>query len=207
MPMWGRTDNVSNSVIWAAGLLNKAPTRANSNTLFGNTTAGGFITGRTDSMVAADDSEAVANPVAHAGWQLRTVGSGGRAGRVTYETLAVVSSMTGDADANTLLNFLIFISTQPVDTEIADGANGTFDVVTYTVPDGETVTYQWQIDASANGTWANIADSGFYSNSTTASLFIEAANDTIDGALFRVVASGANTSDVTSDEVTLTITA
>lgn len=34
---------------------------------------------------------------AHAGWILRTVGSGGRAGRVFYETLVAIGSMTEDA--------------------------------------------------------------------------------------------------------------
>jgi hypothetical protein len=36
--------------------------------------------------------------VAHAGWVLRTVGTGGRAGRVQYETLVASSSITGDAE-------------------------------------------------------------------------------------------------------------
>ena len=35
--------------------------------------------------------------VAHAGWVVRTVGTGGRAGRVQYETLVAMGSMTGDA--------------------------------------------------------------------------------------------------------------
>jgi hypothetical protein len=32
----------------------------------------------------------------HAGWVRRTVGTGGRAGRVQYETLVAMGSMTGD---------------------------------------------------------------------------------------------------------------
>jgi hypothetical protein len=32
----------------------------------------------------------------HAGWVKRTVGTGGRAGRVQYETLVAMGSMTGD---------------------------------------------------------------------------------------------------------------
>lgn len=35
---------------------------------------------------------------AHAGWVLRTVGQGGRAGRVQYETLVAMGSLTGDAE-------------------------------------------------------------------------------------------------------------
>ena len=36
--------------------------------------------------------------VAHAGWVVRKEGTGGRAGRVTYETLVAMGSMTGDAE-------------------------------------------------------------------------------------------------------------
>ena len=35
---------------------------------------------------------------AHLGWVKRTVGTGGRAGRVHYETLVAASSMTGDGE-------------------------------------------------------------------------------------------------------------
>lgn len=36
--------------------------------------------------------------IAHAGWNVRTVGTGGRAGRVQYETLVAMSSLSGDAE-------------------------------------------------------------------------------------------------------------
>jgi hypothetical protein len=41
--------------------------------------------------------------VPHAGWVLRTVGSGGRAGRVQYETLVAMGSITGDGSDDTIL--------------------------------------------------------------------------------------------------------
>ena len=34
--------------------------------------------------------------VTHSGWVKRTVGTGGRAGRVTYETLVAMNTITGD---------------------------------------------------------------------------------------------------------------
>lgn len=206
MPQWGRNDNAANSVLWAPAQLNKAPTRTIANTLYGNTTSGGFITGRTDSMVGADDAEAVANPgLAHAGWHLKTTGSGGRAGRVIYETLVAMSSMTGDGDSGTLVDFIIRILTQPVDTDITDGEDGTIDVVADTLPAGQTITYQWQIDATANGDWQDLSDATFYSNTDTTQLYITAANSTIDGALFRVVLSGSDAANVTSDPAALTV--
>lgn len=41
--------------------------------------------------------------ITHAGWVLRTEGSGGRAGRVFYETLVAGSSIQGDADDDSKL--------------------------------------------------------------------------------------------------------
>jgi hypothetical protein len=43
------------------------------------------------------------NGVTHAGWVVRTVGTGGRAGRVTYETLVAMGSLTGDASDDSIL--------------------------------------------------------------------------------------------------------
>ena len=39
-----------------------------------------------------------ASEVAHVGWVKKTIGTGGRAGRVFYETLVAASSITGDAE-------------------------------------------------------------------------------------------------------------
>ena len=39
-----------------------------------------------------------ASEVSHIGWVKKTIGTGGRAGRVFYETLVAGSSMTGDSE-------------------------------------------------------------------------------------------------------------
>lgn len=41
--------------------------------------------------------------VAHAGWVVRTEGTGGRAGRVSYETLVAMGSMTSDGSEDNIL--------------------------------------------------------------------------------------------------------
>jgi hypothetical protein len=41
--------------------------------------------------------------VSHAGWVVRKVGAGGRAGRVQYETLVAMGSITGDGSDDTIL--------------------------------------------------------------------------------------------------------
>jgi hypothetical protein len=43
-----------------------------------------------------------ARGVSHAGWVVRSVGTGGRAGRIQYETLVAMGSMTGDAEDTVL---------------------------------------------------------------------------------------------------------
>jgi hypothetical protein len=58
----------------------------------GNTTIAGVAT----ATAALVSLEQLAVP--HAGWVQRTKGTGGRAGRVQYETLVAGSSITGDAD-------------------------------------------------------------------------------------------------------------
>ena len=47
-----------------------------------------------DSFVGTNTS----SEVPHVGWVKKTVGTGGRAGRVQYETLVAASSMTGDGE-------------------------------------------------------------------------------------------------------------
>jgi len=44
------------------------------------------------------DGDTNASEVAHIGWVKKTVGTGGRAGRVHYETLVAASSISGDAE-------------------------------------------------------------------------------------------------------------
>jgi len=70
-----------------------------------NITAGGAtIQGDTATAVAITGG-ALHKGVAHAGWVVRKVGSGGRAGRVQYETLVAAGTLIGTIDtvANTVL--------------------------------------------------------------------------------------------------------
>ena len=102
MAQWGNTDDAANSVSWSNTTLNVA---GPSTALFANTTAEAFVANvavgvfgvSTDEMAYANTAGTEADGVAHAGWNLRTEGTGGRAGRVQYETLVAMSSITGDA--------------------------------------------------------------------------------------------------------------
>ena len=61
------------------------------------------IVGATRATATAALGEGAVGGAAHAGWNLRTVGTGGRAGRVHYETLVAMGSMSSDASDDTVL--------------------------------------------------------------------------------------------------------
>jgi hypothetical protein len=51
------------------------------------------------SIYGVDTTEAaVTRQITHAGWVQQTTGSGGRSGRVQYETLVAMSTISGDAE-------------------------------------------------------------------------------------------------------------
>lgn len=62
-----------------------------------------IIDAGTRATAVASLGEGAVGGAAHAGWNLRTVGTGGRAGRVHYETLVAMGSMSGDASDDTVL--------------------------------------------------------------------------------------------------------
>ena len=62
-----------------------------------------IVTGATQATATASrglgsDGDSDIREIAHTGWVKKTVGSGGRAGRVHYETLVAASSISGDAE-------------------------------------------------------------------------------------------------------------
>jgi len=203
MAQWGRNDQEANSVSWAPALLNKVANSTTSNALFNNTTSSAYITGATHGMFGVSDVETIFVDVAHAGWNLKTTGSGGRAGRVIYETLVTSSSFTGDA-ADGIDNYVILVSTDPSASEVTEDDPATFTVVAITNPTGGSIDYLWQVDVDANGTFVNVAEAGVYSNVDTATLSISNTNGLTDGSLWRARLSNTNTTTVYSEAAALT---
>ena len=81
--------------LWSVAAIRKEWSSANRTDLFNDTTADNFITGVTMGLFNYKDSETTV-AMAHAGWNLKTTGSGGRSGRVSHETLV---ALTNSADA------------------------------------------------------------------------------------------------------------
>ena len=212
MSSWGNTDDAANSVFIAPAQFNKTANTQNQTDLFGNTTADAFVTGAKVGQFGVSAGEAQAaraganTKMAHAGWNLRIEGTGGRAGRVSYETLVAMGTITGDAaDDVTLPDYKLRVGTQPASTT-ANATNN--DVATFTVlgrstPTGATLGYFWQYwDGAA---FANLTNTGAYSNTTTATLSV-LANTASNGEIYRAGITATGAATVYSSNAVITIT-
>ena len=94
MSSWTKADSAAGAPLWAAAQLNVAPSTSNRTSLYNNTTADTFISGATHGLFNYTTSETQSGKIAHTGWVLKTTGSGGRAGRVSYQTLVCLTSNT-----------------------------------------------------------------------------------------------------------------
>ena len=106
MALWSNTDANTAAPKYVTSYLNVSQSSANVNLAYGNTTTSAFITGANVGIFGVDTNEMAntsasnkASRPAHAGWVLRTAGTGGRAGRIKTEVLVAMGSMTGDGGA------------------------------------------------------------------------------------------------------------
>ena len=179
MSSWGKNDNAANAPYWAvsSAIVNatnvkadaSAPDAANVALLYGNTTSGVYTTGETVGLFLVDGNEmdvqeAAGTPPVHTGWNLKTTGSGGRAGRVQWETLVALSQVSSDNnnDDVVLPDAKIVITAQP--TALSGPiSQATADTITLTVgaeiTDGATgasLSYQWQVNNNTGGSWVDV---------------------------------------------------
>lgn len=217
MPQWGKTDNAANSVSWADDMVisNGGNTSLTQTTLFGNTSNPPAVkAGVKIGQFGVDSNEAQAarsgsgDKVSHSGWVLRTEGTGGRAGRVQYETLVAMGTITGDAEDVIFEDFTIEILTQPSDASANSSADeqATFTVVATSTP-STSLTYLWQYttDPGNTASFATTVAVGGFADQTTDTLTVD-ANTIADGTLVRVVVSATGADSVTSDNAELTVT-
>jgi len=85
-------DNAAGAPLWSVAAIRRACTAAERTDLFNDSTANNFITGVTMGLFNFKDSETQGGKIAHAGWNLKTTGSGGRAARVSYECLVALTN-------------------------------------------------------------------------------------------------------------------
>jgi hypothetical protein len=114
--------------------------------------------------VGVSPFEATANNLT-AGWNLKTTGTGGRAGRVFYETLVAMGSMTGDNDSIT--PEIVISLTNAYATKLV-GQSHTISAFALVDPaQAATFTYQWQESADDGTTWATAPGTSNTSTYTT----------------------------------------
>lgn len=192
MSLWKSTDaNTSapkNTVASGVGL------SANGYTTFDDALSFGDEGNTTIQLFGVDATEQLnATKGGHAGWVLRTTGTGGRAGRVHVETLVAMGSMSGDAEDVVYPDSVITITTQPQsNAAVTSGDDQTLTVVATSNPT-ISLSYQWYDDGD-NALAGNTAAS--------LNLFSVTAN-----AAYYVVVSGTGADSVTSTTAALTIPA
>ncbi len=117
MAQWGNTDDAANSVLWAVSQLNKVANTGNQTALYGNTTMGAFEAKEVNGQFGVDTTEAANTSsdfkkVAHAGWNLKTTGTGsltaitiaaGGTGYANTDTITVAATGTGSVNATATL--------------------------------------------------------------------------------------------------------
>jgi len=205
MPLWKNTDAAANSVIWAAAQFKTTANTANRATLYNNVTEDAIMPDIKVGQFAADPAETAAEAaITHAGWVIRTEGTGGRAGRVQYETLVAMGSMVNDAEDTILKDVKISYVTHPASQTLAAGAPGTFTVSVASVPAGATITYQWQANTGAG--YSNLTNAGVYTGATAATLNISDVTG-LTGVQYRALALSAGANTITSKVAVLTVTA
>lgn len=205
MPLWGSSDEASNSTIFAAAQVKVTPNTANRDALFGNTTANAFIAGVTVGQYGVDSAEIAAGggSAAHTGWVLRTAGSGGRAGRV-FEEVLVAGGISGDAEDTAYPDYAIRVRSQPaaltINTTQNSDATGTFSVNAITAPVGGTISYRWMVNTGSGFVNAAAGTSG----NTTATLTVN-GNTATNGASYKVVMNVSSGAQVNSSAAVLTL--
>ena len=215
MSSWGNNDNAANTPVWAATSIKLAPTRTNVTSLFDNETADAFIPGQTVGLFGVDAQEALATHAQHTGWNLRTTGSGGRAGRVTNEVLVALSTMSGDSDGQTYANVSITLvgpSSASIVSETAYANVVTFVVSPQLVGNtSATLTYQWQYNNAAGTTgWTNIPANTTpiqWNGRTSDTLYARPKTTANTGTVLRVVVTAADQGVIaTSANAVITVT-
>ena len=92
MSSWTNVDEAAGAPLWAVEAIRKEKTNANRTDLFNDATANNFISGVTIGLFNFKDTETQSGAIAHAGWNLKTTGSGGRASRVQFECLVALTN-------------------------------------------------------------------------------------------------------------------
>ena len=126
--------------------------------------------------------------------------------RKKNEVLVAMASITGDAEDAVFPDTVITINTQPSSNTAAAASAVSFTVVASTLPVGTTINYRWQRAANANASFADLTNTGTYTNTSNATLTIANNSVAVSGSIYRVQLSAAGvTANTVSSNALLTI--
>lgn len=115
----------------------------------------------------------------------------------------------GATDDPVAVDATVAITLQPEDAEVVAPATASFSVEA-SITGAGSLTYQWQIQQSGAGAWANVAtgSGGTTDTYTTGATAVTPGSGATNGDKYRcIVGASTGNTDVTSDAVTLTVTA
>lgn len=190
MALWGKIDNEASKPKYLSDTL-----RNNQTVTDKDATAGIDVS---EATTAANRLKAIKTP----GWtKYRTYTDANGSVRHKAEVLVAFGGDFTGGDSDTFPpNPVITISTQPLSTTVATGADAEFIALATATRDA-VVTFQWQVSVDSGDVFANIE------GATTATLVVTSADpEYVTGNQFRVVVSAVAAQDVVSDAATLTIT-
>ena len=180
MPLWGNTDDAANSVISAPALYNQAPTRANANLLYGNTTLSGVVTNEIVGMFGVDTTEMAVGTGPVVDGVITFAGSGYRAN----STVAFTSNNTGSsAAANAQSN----ASGKIIDIKISTNGSGytTSPIITIAAPTAQTFpgnTTAVTVGNTTNTGWITLGTNApFFTNNDVVTYLVAASNTALGG--------------------------
>jgi hypothetical protein len=104
-------------------------------------------------------------------------------------------------DGNETISGIPVVTAHPVNSTIAKGQNTTFSVAAT----GTGLGYQWQCSTDGGSIFNDLANSGYYSNVTTPTLTVTAAQLAISGYKYRCKLTGSCTPVAYSNPATLTV--
>lgn len=190
MPLWTKTDNDAGKPKYLSDTL-----RNDQEVSDKDATVGVSVT---EAQTAAN----IAKGIKTQGWTTyRTYTDAQGNTRHKSEVLVAMNTFAVDGSDNDTLAPEITITGQPTNTSVVSGATGSFSVTATRTGTG-SLTYQWQKQEGGAGAWSNIT--GATSNTyTTGALTVAADNSD----KYRVIVSLTGAESVTSNAVTLTVTA
>lgn len=136
MSQWGNTDDAANSVLWATTQVNLTANSTNQTNLYGNTTVGAWLNNNVPmkeaigqygvDVVETSNSASEFDAVTHAGWVLKTTGTGPVTG------VTVVSGGAGYSNTDTLSITVSGVSTVNSTGTLTTNSTGGITAITIT---------------------------------------------------------------------------